>query len=353
VNSGSGRAPPRFSVFAIDEATGALTAAPNSPFDVTHPPPANGEMLLGEPMVHRSGAFIYLGAVSGRLYGATADASGDLTEIPGMPVTVGVTLGLGIFNDAGRVLYLPHDNFNGMSAGAISAYLVEVPSGVLTRIASYSTGGRLPTMAALTPTGEFLLAPNSNTGNARGSVAVFIVDAASGTLTAVAGSPFATGAATIPTAVTIHSGGRFVYTTNSNGNNASTITAFQMDVSTGFLTTAIGSPFPTNGTGATAASIDPAGKFLFVSNHDSNSIQGFAIDSTTGALTKVPGSPFPTARAPSRVSIDPSGKYLYCANAGGNSVSAYAINATTGALRLINTVAAGNSPGGGEQVGLQ
>ncbi len=352
-NKGSATTPPRLSTYSIDPATGVLVQAPHSPFNITNTTPASGALDLGKPMIHRSGSFVYIGATAGQLDGGTADDSGDLTQIAGMPVTAGVGLAFGTFNAAGTVLYVPHDDFNGMAAGGISAYSIHSPSGVLTSLGSFSTGGRVPAMAVLQRSDGFLLAPNSNFGNARGSVAVFAVDGSNGTLTAVSGSPFATGVGTIPVSIAIHPGRNFVYTTNSNGSDPSDITAFRMDVSTGFLTLALGSPFATEGVAATPGSIDPSGRFFFVSNQRSNSIQGYAIDQDTGALTKVPGSPFPTGLAPTAVSIDPSGKFLYCSNAASNTVSAYAIESTTGALTRINTVTAGRTPGLVEQVGLQ
>ena len=152
--------------------------------------------------------------------------------------------------------------------------------------------------------------------------------------------------------VAFHASRGFVYTTNSNGPDASSVTAFQID-SAAFLTPVIGSPFPTNGFGATAGRIDPTGRYFFVSNTDSNSIQAFVIDQTTGALRRVPGSPFPTPPSPSTVLIDPSGKYLYCANTASSSVSAYLIDSDTGALTLIDSADAGVSPAFGELVSLQ
>lgn len=352
-NKGSPTTTPRLSTYSIDPPTGALAQAPHSPFDITNTTPASGALDLGKPLVHRTGTFVYIGATAGQLDGGTIDDLGDLTQIPGMPVTAGVGLAFGTLNAAGTVLYVPHDAFSGMAAGGISAYSIHTPSGVLTFLGAYSTGGRVPTMAVLQRSGGFLLAPNSNFGNARGSVAVFAVDAVNGTLTAVAGSPFATGVGTIPVSVAVHPFKSFVYTTNSNGSDASDITAFAMDAGTGFLAPVLGSPFASNGGAATPGSIDPSGRFFFVANQRSNSIQGFSIDQDTGALTKVPGSPFPAGLAPTAVSIDVSGRFLYCSNSASDTVSAYAIDSTTGALTRINTVATGRSPGVVEQVGLQ
>jgi 6-phosphogluconolactonase len=350
-NQGSASAPPRLSAYSINATTGALTQVTASPFDLSHPPPAAGPSPVARPILHPSGAFGYLGIRNvGKLYGATVDStSGNLTEILGIPF-VGTGLQFGAFDAAGKVLYLPHDNFNGGAAGAISAYTANAPSGVLTPLGSFATGGRQPGGITFNAAGTYLLSAN----NVSGTVSVFAVDATSGTLTAAPGSPFSTGAGATPTSVSIHQSGKFVYVSNTNAAPApSSIAAFQLNPTTGALTPVAGSPFSTGGTVAAVGTVDPSGKFLFVTNTGTNSIQAFAIDQATGVLTPVPGSPFATAAQPAPLVIDPSGKYLYSANTGGNSVSSFAINATTGALSLVNTVAAGVSPRFPELVGLQ
>jgi 6-phosphogluconolactonase len=343
--------PARLSVYSINATTGVLTQVAGSPFDLSTPPPPNGTTFIGKPMIHRSGAFGYVGADTGLLYGATINATtGELTEIQGNPFNVGAGLSAGTFNAAGTVLYLPHNTLNGPAMGAIAAFTVNAPSGVLAPLASYSTGGVAPSIAVLSPAGTVLVAPNSGTA----TVASFRVDTASGTLTAAAGSPFPTGGSMQNvTSARMHPSKNFVYVTNANPQLPSTIAAFQFDATTAVLTPVNNSPFPANGMGALLGSIDPTGKFFYVTNRSSSSIAGFAIDQTTGALAHVPGSPITTELAPSAVAIDPSGKYLYAANSGSHSVSAYSINASTGALTRVNTLPAGQSPSFGELVGLQ
>ena len=62
--------------------------------------------------------------------------------------------------------------------------------------------------------------------------------------------------------------------------------------------------------------VDPAGKFLYVSNStpalngSSGGTDALTIDSTSGKLTVVPGSPFQDADS-GFVTIDPSGKFLF------------------------------------------
>jgi 6-phosphogluconolactonase len=349
-SEGAVNTPPRISAYSINGTTGALTQVTNSPFELS-PTPFMGPSPSVRPIVHPSGASVYMGIrLSSFLYGATVDpASGNLTPIPNLP-QVGVGQQFGAFDAAGKVLYLPNDNFNGGANGAISAYTAATPSGALTPLGSFATGGRLPGGITLNVAGTFLLSAN----NGSGTVSVFAVDAVSGALSAAPGSPFSTGAGTAPTSVWIHRNGKFVYVSNTNAHpTPSSIAAFQLDATTGALTPVAGSPFSTAGTLAAVGTVDPSGKFLFVANSGSSNIQAFAIDQVTGVLTPVPGSPFATELAPAPLVVDPSGKYLYTANTDDNSMSSYAINPTTGALTLVNTVAAGVRPRFPELVGLQ
>jgi 6-phosphogluconolactonase len=132
--------------------------------------------------------------------------------------------------------------------------------------------------------------------------------------------------------------GRFVYvgTTGGGGLRPSSVAAYTLDGSTGFLTPAPGSSV-TFGSQPLSISVDPAGKFLYVVTYRSSDVSAYAIDRATGALTALPGSPF---SAPGcclyQTEIDPSGRFLYVAaqtDTGGiGSIYAFTIDATTGAL---------------------
>jgi 6-phosphogluconolactonase len=230
---------------------------------------------------------------------------------------------------------------------------VNVPSGVLTPQGSYPSGGTTTLSVYLDPTGRILFAPNGSSG----TLSAFVVDATNGSLSPVAGSPFPTGGSSVNSA-TAHPTKNFVYATNSNITTPtnplpSSVAAFRFDTTTGVLTPIAGSPFSTGGTVAVLATVDPYGKFLFVTNRGTSTIQSFVIDQTTGALTSAPGSPFATEPNPTAVLLDPSGRYLYSANESGNTVSSYAIDGITGALTLVNTLPSGAAPGFFELVGLQ
>jgi 6-phosphogluconolactonase (cycloisomerase 2 family) len=295
----------------------------------------------------------------GEIYGATVNAtSGDLTEIPGLPIQLGFSLGTPVFNSAGTVLYLPYWMIGSPSQGFVAAYPVNATTGVLgATLGSFPTNGNNPNDASLDTSGKFLLVTNVQSG----TIAAYLIET-SGTLTAVAGSPFATGgdggALFKVTSITLHPSKNFVYATNQNSNGnaagaASTIAGFTIDATTGVLTPIPGTPFPTGGTGANFARVDPTGKFLYIVNRDNDNVAGFAIDQTSGALTAIPGSPFQTGDLPIAVTMDPSGRYLYISNTNSGTIASYAINSANGVLTLVNTLATGTSPSIAEVVGRQ
>jgi 6-phosphogluconolactonase (cycloisomerase 2 family) len=141
----------------------------------------------------------------------------------------------------------------------------------------------------------------------------------------------------------VHPSGKFLYVTDvppaSNGN----VLAYSIDGTTGALAPLTGSPFAV-GPQPLAVSIEPQGKFAYVSLIGGPTIAGLTINSTSGALTQMAASPFP-AQNPLGVGIDFSGKFLYVSNPNLNSVGAYTIDGTTGALTAIGSpTAAGTGP---------
>jgi 6-phosphogluconolactonase (cycloisomerase 2 family) len=77
-----------------------------------------------------------------------------------------------------------------------------------------------------------------------------------------------------------------------------------IDASTGALAPVSGSPFATE-TLSSAVAVDPSGKFVYVANGDppANNVSAFAIDPNTGALTAVPGSPFTAGANPQSIAV--------------------------------------------------
>jgi 6-phosphogluconolactonase len=135
---------------------------------------------------------------------------------------------------------------------------------------------------------------------------------------------------------------RFVYVANGGSNS---ISAYSIDASSGVLTPISGSPYPV-GKAPSSIAVDPLGHFAYVSNQADGDVSGFAIDRVSGALTAVSGSLFPSRLGPSSVAVDPSSTFVYVANANSNNVSAYAVDRNDGVLTPVvgSPFAAGTGP---------
>lgn len=223
----------------------------------------------------------------------------------------------------------------------ISIFNVEGDGSLLLSGTPTPAGGSNPYAAAVDPTGKFLLVTNSSLSD---SVSVFSIDAGSGALTPVAGSPFF--ANDTPSEILITPNSNLVYVTNPR---IGSVTAFTFSSSTGVLTQVPGSPFA-SGAGASGLTSDGSGQHLYVANTSAinptlgtaGNISGFNINTTTGVLTLMAGSPFTSVvgSGPGPLVLDPSGRLLFATTPGGNfSVWAFSVDSITGQL-----TAEGNSP---------
>jgi 6-phosphogluconolactonase (cycloisomerase 2 family) len=109
---------------------------------------------------------------------------------------------------------------------------------------------------------------------------VFAIDATTGALTQISGSPFPTGE--IPDAVAVSHSGQFLYVGNGFDK---TISAFSIDSASGYLTAVSGSPFPAGASGPLGLTIDAPSLTLYSMDHDSHEVAVSTIDPSTGALT--------------------------------------------------------------------
>jgi 6-phosphogluconolactonase (cycloisomerase 2 family) len=144
-----------------------------------------------------------------------------------------------------------------------------------------------------------------------GVVYGYSVNTSTGELSALANSPFNTGVAQPAQGMAVDPAGKFLFITEGNTNQVAVL-AIAAD---GTVAPITGSPFGTNDVHPTAAAVDPSGKYLYVSNMDSpqGGVSAFSIDGTTGTLTALNGSPFATVAngGPAQLTTDPVGKYLY------------------------------------------
>ena len=152
--------------------------------------------------------------------------------------------------------------------------------------------GATPTSIAVDHSGRFLYV----TDPAHNAVVGFTIQSG-GVLSPINGSPFLAGAA--PVGLGIDPQGALLYVANNGSNNVS---AYAIDASSGALGAVSGSPFPTGGVGPSAVAVDPETSFVYVTEQGSHDIAAFNIASN-GALQPVKGSPFGVATAATAITV--------------------------------------------------
>ena len=205
--------------------------------------------------------------------------------------------------------------------GTISAFTINASTGTLTPVAGSPWGaGFLPTSVAVDMSGEFAFVTNTN-----GVIQYEILD--DGALQPI----FQGITGNDPVSVAVNPSVNFVYVANEVSDNVS---AFTFDASG--LSPVAGSPFPTGpgiaGSAPKSVAVDPSGQFVYVVNGGSAALVSvFAIETSSGALTPVSCLFCGTGNGPFSVAVDPSGSFVYVANSEDDNVSAYTIEAS-GAL---------------------
>jgi len=330
--------------FAVDPNSGNLTPLPGFPIAT----PANPYRLAVSP----SNKFLYLANVSTSSIPVYSidPSTGALTQITGSPFSAGPGMSWVVLDPSGRFAYV-----NSSGSNSVYAYTVDANTGALTAVpgspfVAQRTGRDEPGALAIDPAGKFLFAANYRTN----TLCVFTINATTGALTQIPGSPFPTG--NTPGSGTTDPSGRFFYLTNSYSNDVS---AYTIDPNTGALTPIPGSPFPTGPyTGLetaypTTIAVDRNGHYAYVTNEAAGSISIFSIDPVTGALTPIPGSPFPSPfpssnSGPTAFTFSSDGSLAYVANQRSGSVSLYSVNSITGLL----TVVPGDFPTGTQPISI-
>jgi 6-phosphogluconolactonase (cycloisomerase 2 family) len=113
----------------------------------------------------------------------------------------------------------------------------------------------------------------------------------------------------------------------------SSILAFRIDAITGELTAVGGSPFAAGVAGG-KLQLSPDGRFLFVANSTNGAatVSSFVVDQNTGALTAAPGGSIQIGAGAVIFDVDPSGRYIPALPSLGTTATMISVNATTGAL---------------------
>jgi YVTN family beta-propeller protein len=234
-------------------------------------------------------------------------------------------------SQAGRFAYVPNETSN-----TISAYSIDASTGALTPIAGspFASTGTTPVAAVVDPNGAYLYVAN----NGSADVSVYAIDDSTGALTATGE---AIGAGNGPFAILVEPSDQFLYVANKTDNSVS---VFAIE-SGGGLTQITGSPFAA-GDEPTSLKTDPGGNFLYITDYAAGNVAAFSIEPGGGALAALGGSPFGAGAGALTIAIDPTGTYAYVANETAHTISMYSINTGTGTLAALSgsPLATGSSP---------
>jgi 6-phosphogluconolactonase len=272
----------------------------------------------------------------GQIDGAGLDTSGSLTSLSGFtPPTIAASGADAMVIVNKSFLYVPNAN------ATLSAFAINHSNGALTQITgspytlpNNSINGTADS-AVSDPKGQFLFVGSEG----QGAIWVYQIDQTSGALTSVSGSPF-----TVPftflaaDSLTVDASGQFLYAGQVDPNSG--VMAFSIG-SNGALTEVAGSPFHL---GVAQLHADPAAEFLLGTaeiqdgypSATDNHIYVFSI-ANNGVPTPVLGSPFTTTYAPYDFMILPNGNFVYTfgrnlSTGGQGFIEGFQLSASSGAL---------------------
>jgi len=237
--------------------------------------------------------------------------------------------------------------------GYVSMYTINPTTGALASIGPpVPTNDEFTDSVTVDPSGKFAYVASS--GNVWdidfGSVVTYTINPSTGALTSTTGGINGTGINGTPeffNSVAVDPSGKFAYAADGGAFPAgsfgglSSVSMYTINSTTGALTS---TGMIAAGAGPDSVAVDPAGKFAYVTNFESNDVSMYTIDATTGALAST--GTIAAGPGPVSVAVDPAGKFAYVANwtyDTEGSVSMYTIDATTGALTFIGSIAAGTS----------
>jgi 6-phosphogluconolactonase (cycloisomerase 2 family) len=259
-------------------------------------------------------------------------ANGSLSAVPGSPFLTGGSGAGGGFFAATRITTAVVKNvLYAANAGSntVSAFSINPTTGVLTAIGGspFATGGvgdGVGISLTATPDDKFLVAANG----ASMTITVFSI-AANGSLSPVAGSPFPSGASGPLAGAKVTSDGKFLAVTSAPGN----ISMFSISAA-GALAPLAGFPFAD--TGASGVDCNCASTQLFVALNGAAAarVDVFNIG-LNGALSRIAGSPFNGPGSNSNVAVlSPDDTRLFVSNQGNNTVTPFSV-AGTGSLTAV------------------
>jgi 6-phosphogluconolactonase len=210
---------------------------------------------------------------------------------------------------------------------------------------TYFPVGSSPINFFLIPSGSFIYTiENGQKGNTNDPAqAVFVYANSAGQLTLTQNTPIITNATQL---TYIYASSRYVYLIDAqDGTTAGQILPYTVGTN-GALQSLVHGAVANTGTVANPGPmiVDHQNKFLYLTNmgpnltpsSEASSVSAFFIDPTTGFLTPITTTvPFGSGSSPRCILEDPSNQYLYTANYADSTVTGAIINSSTGTLQTL------------------
>ena len=247
-----------------------------------------------------------------------------------------------VVDPLGRFAYVANLVSNASDLSTISMYSINATTGVLipTTPATVPTGW-FPQGIAIDPLGRFVYTANTDDS----SVSMFTVNQTTGVLTPTTPASVSTlipgELLSDPGFLTVDPTGKFLYVSASDSNGA-TVSMFAINQTTGLLTPTSPATVLTGGTPFQVV-VAPSGKFAYVVNNLSggeytDAVSQYTVNSTTGVLTENPSYGVAAGNAPTAIAVDPTSRFAYVVNRPDKTVSMFTIDPNTGNLTLNSTV---------------
>lgn len=279
------------SMFQIDQASGAISEVPTSPFAV---PPVGSNAAPSQPLsitAESSGQFLFVGYFNGSFPGDSAIASLAINTSGSSPVLVPIqsqdilAAPIQLLSDPkGQHLYVGlSQGPNGAVNGGALVFSIDTSTGMLLKQGTADTLLNNGTSYAIDPRDRFFYASGDNFLQ---SCLISPVDGTANTCSPVLlFSPN-----DFQIAMVAENSGQFLYVYQSQANPG--VVVYSIDQTTGVLTQILG-PFSgiqfTNG----SAVADPMGPFIYIAQFATPAvIHAYQVDQQTGNLTEIPSSPF-------------------------------------------------------------
>lgn len=304
--------------FSVNETTGELTALDGFPVSTGFVGAGltNLELIAVDPLNKR----LYVGNRGSSNITAYSidDSTGAITPLSFSPISTVANERTIKVHPTGSPLIVGADTFasfviTSSSAAPAPNSPYEMPTGVS------------PAASAMSPSGDHYYA-GGNSGN---FFAGYNVNAATGELTAISGSPFDSGSSN-PVPLAVDASGR-LYVSSSRQSLLRVYT-----LASGIPTAVTGSPFSGPQSGfASLGQVHPNGQYLLFSNRNRAHVYSFSITGEGSAtnMSLVAGAPFATGGTTSQAGIfNTAGTFFFVANGGSRNLTRLAFNAATGVL---------------------